>query len=63
MPNIANEPNDRIAKQNIEKKKLVVLTDKYNYDKETGDVYEGSTIVGKLEKNPDGSAFIVFGKK
>ena len=63
VPNIANEPNDRIAKQNMEKKKLVVLTDKYNYDKETGDVYEGSTIVGKLEKNPDGSAYIVFGKK
>ena len=63
VPNIANEPNDRIAKQNIEKKKLTVLTDKFNYDKETGDVYEGSTIVGKLEKNADGSAYIVFGKK
>jgi hypothetical protein len=63
VPNIANEPNDRIAKQNMEKKKLVVLTDKYNYDKETGEVYEGLTVVGKLEKNPDGSATIVFGKK
>ena len=63
MPNIANEPNDRIAKQNMEKKKLFVLTDRFNYDKETGDVYEGSTVVGKLEKNEDGTAYIVFTKQ
>jgi hypothetical protein len=63
VPNIANEPNDRIAKQNVEKKKLFVLTDKFNYDKETGDVYEGSTVVGKLEKNEDGTAYIVFSRK
>jgi hypothetical protein len=63
VPNVANEPNDRIAKQNIEKKKLFVLTDRFNYDKETGDVYEGSTVVGKLEKNEDGTAYIVFTKQ
>ena len=63
VPNIANEPNDRIAKQNMEKKKLTVLTDKFNYDKETGDVYEGASVVGKLEKNSDGTAYIVFARK